>query len=390
MGSPGPSIANRRFTGGLAEAARKRAMNRQREESDNENGSNSDNDTRGGKRRRRGEDSGGEMEVDPSETEDTWQDEDMEEELPIAPRSRGSKRSALASDEEDAPTKRTRQSSPPDNSADETDSASRSASPEPVSAKKKRKASSSGSAASSTIDFQSPRPRRSLSNKRPRSASKSKPTGKREIEEVEESTPEISENERDQIRNADSEFETDEEEADDSDKNESTRSKKGKRVRSRAEEEESDGMDGEFEDLEVTSSPPPPSAPPSARTIPSRKPTRSRVNSVKSRKNQASNSRTVGEEWTNAEGSRFRLDADGERRKLCEVRESRKKYKMPKDSLHRDRDVMHEVIVEKWLTNAEYQTALEASQLAWQAVAVEEEEESVMEEVRTNFYFSRE
>lgn len=40
---------------------------------------------------------------------------------------------------------------------------------------------------------------------------------------------------------------------------------------------------------------------------------------------------------------------------------------MPKDSLHPDAKLTHEVIVERWLTNEEYATLLEERKLAWQS-----------------------
>ena len=43
--------------------------------------------------------------------------------------------------------------------------------------------------------------------------------------------------------------------------------------------------------------------------------------------------------------------------------------RQPKDSLHPDRDILHSVVVEKWLTNAEYEQAFQDHKLAWQGVA---------------------
>lgn len=72
--------------------------------------------------------------------------------------------------------------------------------------------------------------------------------------------------------------------------------------------------------------------------------------------------RTAGEEWTNLEGDRCRMDGEGMVRRLAEVREMRRRYKvrllscfsrccsaddvaeqMPQDSVHPDAKLMHEV-----------------------------------------------
>lgn len=53
--------------------------------------------------------------------------------------------------------------------------------------------------------------------------------------------------------------------------------------------------------------------------------------------------RKPGDEWTNHEGDRYRIDADGAQRRLCEVREKRLKFRMPKDSRHPDARATHVV-----------------------------------------------
>ncbi|KAM0792649.1 hypothetical protein ACM66B_002430 [Microbotryomycetes sp. NB124-2] len=83
-----------------------------------------------------------------------------------------------------------------------------------------------------------------------------------------------------------------------------------------------------------------------------------------------------GDEWVNMEGDRCRMDEDGQVRKLCEVREMRRKHKMPADSVHPDAQVMHEVVVEKWLTDAEQDELIKQRKLAWQTPFEEVVDES--------------
>ncbi|GAA5849484.1 hypothetical protein JCM9279_000915 [Rhodotorula babjevae] len=82
--------------------------------------------------------------------------------------------------------------------------------------------------------------------------------------------------------------------------------------------------------------------------------------------------RKPGDEWTSFEGDRYRIDADGTQRRLCEVREKRLKFRMPKDSKHPDARATHVVIVERWLTAKEYEQAFEHRKLAWQTTFEEE------------------
>lgn len=102
--------------------------------------------------------------------------------------------------------------------------------------------------------------------------------------------------------------------------------------------------------------------------------------------------RKVGDEWTNYEGDRYKIDEDGVQRRLVEVRETRLKYKMPKDSRHPDAKATHEVrcsslspprvkklifaaqvVVERWVTAEEYDALFEQRKLAWQHSREEEE-----------------
>lgn len=61
----------------------------------------------------------------------------------------------------------------------------------------------------------------------------------------------------------------------------------------------------------------------------------------------SSTPRKIGEEWTNYEGDRYRIDEDGQQRRLVEVRELRRKYKLPADSKHPDAKATHEVSRER-------------------------------------------
>ncbi|ORY54879.1 hypothetical protein BCR35DRAFT_224482 [Leucosporidium creatinivorum] len=70
-------------------------------------------------------------------------------------------------------------------------------------------------------------------------------------------------------------------------------------------------------------------------------------------------SRLADEEEEEEEG--MELD-----QRLVEVREMRRRYKMPQDSLHPDAKLMHEVLVERWLTDAEYDQLLKQRKLGWQ------------------------
>ncbi|GAA6054881.1 hypothetical protein JCM3770_004266 [Rhodotorula araucariae] len=89
--------------------------------------------------------------------------------------------------------------------------------------------------------------------------------------------------------------------------------------------------------------------------------------------------RKVGDEWTNHEGDRYRIDADGTQRRLCEVREKRLKFRMPKDSKHPDARATHVVLVEKWLTAEEYEQAFAHRKLAWQTTFEEEARQQRMD-----------
>ncbi|KAK4050018.1 hypothetical protein OIO90_005208 [Microbotryomycetes sp. JL221] len=92
----------------------------------------------------------------------------------------------------------------------------------------------------------------------------------------------------------------------------------------------------------------------------------SRRNRMDERVATSQSKRKIGDEWTNMEGDLCRLDQDGQVRKLVQVREMRRKHKMPADSVHPDAKLMHEVIVERWLTNNEQDELAKQRKLAWQ------------------------
>ncbi|KAJ9123947.1 hypothetical protein QFC22_000738 [Naganishia vaughanmartiniae] len=79
-------------------------------------------------------------------------------------------------------------------------------------------------------------------------------------------------------------------------------------------------------------------------------------------------SRRRGEVWTEGNGQKYKISTkDGVRRQLVSVKEWQHKYKMPADSLHPDKDVMHLVLVEKWVTAAELDELERVKLLGWQS-----------------------
>lgn len=89
--------------------------------------------------------------------------------------------------------------------------------------------------------------------------------------------------------------------------------------------------------------------------------------------------RGIGSGWTLTErrGSCARCENRGNGSRWCAARYFLLvssltligSIRQPKDSLHPDRDILHSVVVEKWLTNAEYEQAFQDHKLAWQGVA---------------------
>ncbi|KAL7420202.1 hypothetical protein Q5752_005168 [Cryptotrichosporon argae] len=71
-------------------------------------------------------------------------------------------------------------------------------------------------------------------------------------------------------------------------------------------------------------------------------------------------------EWADAAGVRWHRSASGGVYRLAAVRERRKKFNMPTDSDHPDAAVEHDVLVERWLTEDEYDAAKRERRLGWQ------------------------
>lgn len=181
--------------------------------------------------------------------------------------------------------------------------------------------------------------------KKSKSGLRGKPGGKRIIENVssDEEEEELVGGRR-ETRNADSEGE-EEETNDEINEVKDSRGKsikKNKSTRALLEDEDEDLMDGAF-----ASSPPPSPPHSSAPSSSNRKRTLStkiikksqsnlgrrtpvKVSSSISSSNLSSGKveRKKGEEWVNLEGDRYKLDKDGVQRRCCEVRETRKKFKM--------------------------------------------------------------
>lgn len=213
-----------------------------------------------------------------------------------------------------------------------TSKRSRRASPV-LGASRKRRTRGSGSDSDSLFD--------PVEEKKAKAGGRGKPTSKRDIEDVEDSS-----DEEDQVRgprNADSDADDDDEAESEDAGREGKRSRRRDSKRSRASEEqffeEEDLMDGTFEDMSTIEHPPP--SPPSTtrrRTLPpsSLKKKKSKVISNRARRspsrtsfeNSSKPGMNVGDEWVDMEGDKYKIDEEGVKRRLCEVREWRKKYKM--------------------------------------------------------------
>lgn len=140
-----------------------------------------------------------------------------------------------------------------------------------------------------------------------------------------------------------------------------------KRFRGRAERAGTDDEDLMGDDLDADTEAmlsPPPAKTPAKKSLASATPAKKRLSSratASARKavsklassatkkaarrlsTSSSTPRKIGEEWTNYEGDRYRIDEDGHQRRLVEVRELRRKYKLPADSKHPDAKATHEV-----------------------------------------------
>ncbi|GAA5958921.1 hypothetical protein JCM21900_005412 [Sporobolomyces salmonicolor] len=76
----------------------------------------------------------------------------------------------------------------------------------------------------------------------------------------------------------------------------------------------------------------------------------------------------IGDERTDPNGERYRLDGDGVERRLCLVREMRLQHSMGSDWSR-----MQTVIVERWIADDEYQMLFQQRKLASQVTSEEEE-----------------
>ncbi|SGY67984.1 BQ5605_C004g02834 [Microbotryum silenes-dioicae] len=217
-------------------------------------------------------------------------------------------------------------------------------------------------------------------DKRPRNGIQGKGGSKRRLDLVDTPTEEDEFDFEDEDsdddrspRNADSEVDEEEELEQDDENREQRRNHKSKRARSMEERTESgeDSLMGD-DDYEAEAAADAPLASSDVASGSSRKrddPTKASVtSSISTEAGVNKPVRRPGDTWVNLEGDRCRMDTDGKQRKLCEVREMRRKYKMPKDSIHPDAKTMHVVVTEKWLTQDEYTQLLAQGKLAWQAV----------------------
>jgi hypothetical protein len=107
---------------------------------------------------------------------------------------------------------------------------------------------------------------------------------------------------------------------------------------------------------------------------------------------QSEAERKPGDEWTGVDGSKFRLDFDGQQRKLVQVFEERFKYRMvrarprsvclsrstrstrvqPADSQHPARFETERVLVDKWVTRDEFTDHERRGDFPWQEGQVPE------------------
>jgi hypothetical protein len=80
-----------------------------------------------------------------------------------------------------------------------------------------------------------------------------------------------------------------------------------------------------------------------------------------------SEDREIGEEWTDLNGLKWKMGDDGQVRREAVVVEMRPKYPtMPKDSRHPDAKLKVPVLVERYLTEAEYEEARAKKLLSFQ------------------------
>ncbi|KZT42956.1 hypothetical protein SISSUDRAFT_1058095 [Sistotremastrum suecicum HHB10207 ss-3] len=75
--------------------------------------------------------------------------------------------------------------------------------------------------------------------------------------------------------------------------------------------------------------------------------------------------RRIGEVWE-INNQKFKVGPDGDRLRHALVKKLRKKYDMPKESVHPDAFALIPVYVEEWLTEDQYKSARDKQELAWQ------------------------
>ncbi|KAG7097374.1 hypothetical protein E1B28_004724 [Marasmius oreades] len=64
--------------------------------------------------------------------------------------------------------------------------------------------------------------------------------------------------------------------------------------------------------------------------------------------------RKIGEEWT-SNGIKYKIGPNGQRLRETLLKKAKQRFVMPEDSMHPDRNAFHDVYVEAWLTDEEYQ-----------------------------------
>lgn len=91
-----------------------------------------------------------------------------------------------------------------------------------------------------------------------------------------------------------------------------------------------------------------------------------------------SEDREIGEEWTDLNGLKWKMGEDGQMRREAVVVEMRPKYPtMPKDSRHPDAKIKVPVLVERFLTETEYDDARAKKLLSFQEMDRQRELEEI-------------
>ncbi|WFD30198.1 hypothetical protein MSPP1_001215 [Malassezia sp. CBS 17886] len=84
------------------------------------------------------------------------------------------------------------------------------------------------------------------------------------------------------------------------------------------------------------------------------------------RRADTSGDHAPGDEWTDANGLRWRIGDDGVPRRAVLIVEMRQKYRMPRDTVHPDARVRVPTHTERFLSHDEYEEAKRRKMLAWQ------------------------